>query len=181
MGIGAVTHCGQTPASSDGRIDAPRPASPGALQRTRVICVVDVVLSLASGLPAAALADPMRPLSALPRESLSVLSGPSSGTASPGPAGSPADRAGHTSSAPDRLVALRRDSQGRWQALFGERWVAPGDRIDGLAVSAIDGNSVQMGNGLSRRVLHLLPVLQAPTSGLSSSKSDERPPAARNP
>lgn len=118
---------------------------------------------------AASWADPMRPLL------------PPNTTAAAPPAAS--DRAGKARPADspretgpgERLVAIRQDSASHWQALFGERWVRAGDRLDESTVAAIDGNSVQLTEGRSRRTLYLLPPL------LRAGPADAQAPPGRTP
>lgn len=68
----------------------------------------------------------------------------------------------------DRLVAIRRDADGRYQALIGERWLRLGDKVGGRAgnatVRALDATSVTLVQGRQQLVLHVLPpLLVSPT------------------
>ena len=76
----------------------------------------------------------------------------------------------------DRLVAIRQDSTRRWQALFGERWLGVGDRLDKFSVEAIDDNTVQLIEGRNRRLLTLLPALKRadPTRQTSADVAQAR-------
>ena len=110
-----------------------------------------------------AAADPMRPL-VLPPAANAAASGPAptpTPTAGqPAPATAAPGAAAATPATPV-LSAIRQDSAGRWQALFGERWLAVGDRLEGQVLTGIDGNTVRVGRGAGERTLQLLPVLQA--------------------
>ncbi|MEN9630125.1 MAG: hypothetical protein RJA10_3353 [Pseudomonadota bacterium] len=108
-------------------------------------------LTLASLAPTgAAQADPMRPL--VP---------PAKPQATAGAPPVPAAKAADTAPPLGRLVAIRQDSQGRMQALIGERWVGVGDTLAHTSVTAIAPNQVELSNGKSRSTLHLLPPLHA--------------------
>lgn len=95
-------------------------------------------------------ADPMRPL-VLPGKAPAAASAPAV----------PAAQAAETPRPLGRLVAIRQDSQGRMQALIGERWLGVGDTIEHAAVTAIAPNQVELKIGKTRSTLHLLPPLQA--------------------
>lgn len=97
-----------------------------------------------------ACADPMRPL-AVPGKA-------------PVAASAPTPAASRVSDAPrplERLIAIRQDSQGRMQALIGERWVGVGDTLGAVSVMAIGNNQVDLKTGKVRSTVHLLPPLQA--------------------
>ena len=106
------------------------------------------VLALAPAGPARA--DPMKPL-VLPGKAPAAAA-----AATPAPA-----PAADTPRPLGRLIAIRQDSQGRMQALIGERWVGVGDTLDHAAVTAIAPNQVDLKIGKARSTLHLLPPLQA--------------------
>jgi len=122
--------------------------------------------------PLAARADPMRPL---------VL--PSAASAPPGSA-APRLRTPDAGEAPpvrepERLVAIRQDSQQRWQALFGERWVSSGDKVENYTVGVIDANSVQLADARQKKkLLHLLPALQ-PAGTTEIAQASAAPTAHR--
>jgi hypothetical protein len=108
-----------------------------------------------AGLHATSWADPMRPL---------ILPAAASSASSSSAA---ADRAMQARQAPavrepERLVAIRQDGSNRWQALFGERWVRVGDKLERYTVGAIDANTVQLSEGRQKRILNLLPPLMRP-------------------
>ena len=109
-------------------------------------------------------ADPMRPL---------IAPNPSADGASAAPARATRPQDPEAPREPERLVAIRQDSASRWQALFGERWVGLGDRIDNYTVAAIEANTVQLADGRRRRVLHLLPPL---SNSLAQASSAASPP-----
>ena len=71
----------------------------------------------------------------------------------------------------DRLVAIRQDGAGRWQALFGERWLAVGARLDKFTVASIEANTVALSEGRNRRVLTLLPLFK-PTDTKGARSAD---------
>ncbi len=115
-------------------------------------------------------ADPMRPLPQM------QSSAPAAGTSSGGPSNAPASTSGSPpSSVPPlagagtggssgsnnsglpTLVAIRQDTQGRWQALFGERWLAVGERLGTHTVAAIGPNTVDLLQGKARSSVSLLP------------------------
>lgn len=114
-------------------------------------------------------ADPMRPL---------IPPAPASADAPPGLAERPTKaREPEGPREPERLVAIRQDSASRWQALFGERWVGPGDRLENYTVAGIEANAVhlvQLADGRKQRILHLLPPLWRPNQ-------PSGPPAASTP
>lgn len=116
------------------------------------------LLLLAGTVTAPGHADPMRPL-APPAAAASSAPVPA------GPAAAPLQR--REAAPPDRakdigrLVAIREDSQGRRQALIGERWLAEGDTVQDAVVQRIELNSVELSAGKSRTLLHLLPPLVA--------------------
>ena len=122
-------------------------------------------------------ADPMRPL---------IPPAPASG-APPAPAvvqASGGDRPARSREADplkdsDRLVAIRQDQASRWQALFGERWLSVGDKLEGYTVAGIESNTVQLSEGRQRRTLHLLPPLWRP--GPESAPPGATPPGAAPP
>ena len=66
------------------------------------------------------------------------------------------------------LLAIRIDSQGRHQALIGERWVAVGDRIEHSTVSAMDASTVEFTRGKVRATVHLLAPLVASADGANT-------------
>lgn len=104
----------------------------------------------ALSLAPAAGADPMRPLlvpGKAPAAASAPLAMPSPTPAAPRPLG--------------RLIAIRQDSQGRLQALIGDRWVGAGEVLDHATVAAITPNQVDLKIGKTRSTLHLLPPLQA--------------------
>lgn len=110
--------------------------------------LVVLAAGMAVGLLASnpAFADPMRPLQAPSRAASAAAVG--------APAAAPAARP------LPPLVAIRTDSQGRRQALLGERWVGEGDRLDQATVVAVDALGVRVRQGKADTVLHLLPPLQ---------------------
>jgi hypothetical protein len=102
---------------------------------------------------AAAQADPMRPL-------------PTAAAATPGataPNLAAVPVAGQPALASDRLVAIRRNSDGRLQALIGEQWVAVGERVGGRAgnatLRALSETGATLALGRQQLVLQLLPQL----------------------
>ncbi len=95
-------------------------------------------------------ADPMRPL-AVPAKAATAASAPAPATVRPVDTPRPLER----------LVAIRQDSQGRMQALIGERWVGVGDTLGAVSVMAIGNNQVDLKTGKVRSTVHLLPPLQA--------------------
>lgn len=109
------------------------------------------VLALAPAGPAHA--DPMKPL-ALPGKAPAATAASGATTPAPAPAADTPRPLG-------RLIAIRQDSQGRQQALIGERWVSVGDTLDHATVTAIAPNQVDLKIGKARSTLHLLPPLQA--------------------
>lgn len=111
---------------------------------------------------APALADPMRPL-VMPSRAASA-------------AAVSAPRAAAAPQPLPPLVAIRTDSDGRRQALLGERWLSEGDRIDQATVVAIAPLRVQLRQGRTETTLHLLPPLQAVPE---PERMAEAPPAAR--
>jgi hypothetical protein len=75
----------------------------------------------------------------------------------------------------ERLIAIRRDSRGRLQALVGERWVESGDPLGSSRVSAVGPNHVELtGPDKSRHTLHLLPPLQASPDAAASGSAGPR-------
>ena len=66
------------------------------------------------------------------------------------------------------LLAIRIDSQGRHQALIGERWVAVGERIEHSTVSAMDASTVEFTRGKVRATVHLLTPLVASADGANT-------------
>jgi hypothetical protein len=118
------------------------------------------VLALAPAGPARA--DPMKPLvlpGKAPAATAASTPAPALAAAAPRPLG--------------RLVAIRQDSQGRQQALIGERWVSVGDTLDHATVTAIAPNQVDLKSGKTRSTLHLLPPLQA-TSATATDPAPDR-------
>lgn len=65
----------------------------------------------------------------------------------------------------DRLVAIRRNSDGRLQALIGEQWIGLGERVGGRAgnatLKALDDSSATLALGRQQLVLRVLPPLVA--------------------
>jgi hypothetical protein len=118
-------------------------------------------------LHAATWADPMRPL-VLP----AAASAPATGAAAVDR--NPRVREPDGPREPERLVAIRQDSTNRWLALFGEKWVRTGDRIENYIVGAIDGNTVQLADGKQRRTLHLLPPLVRPGAANAAAPPPDR-------
>ncbi len=104
-----------------------------------------------------ALADPMRPL-AVPGKP------PAPGSA----AESVVPRKADQPRTVGRLVAIRQDSQGRRQALIGERWVGVDDLLGQARVAAIGPNQVELTTGKTRQTMHLLPPLQARTEAAAA-------------
>jgi hypothetical protein len=123
---------------------------------------------------AQAWADPMRPLippASAPAPAAAVLSGsPPDRSARPRDGDSPLEG--------ERLIAIRLDSNQRWLALLGERWLKVGDRYDHYTVGAIDANSVQLADGRQRRTLHLLPPLWRPGPNNPAVSSSPHAPGA---
>jgi hypothetical protein len=154
--------------------------------------IAAALCSLLSAAPAAQ-ADPMRPLGALARPVPAPAPAPPGAggnarlapslappTALPparGDGGSVPGLPGTPSAvpAPPRLIALRQDSEGRWHALFDERWLTLGSRLGGETVTAIDGRSVHLSQGRERRVVHLLPLLEPATRAASPALTTARP------
>ena len=136
-------------------------------------CLRYALSCLLAAASAGAAADPMRPLTAT-REN---------------PAGARAEEVADRHAAPpqlqanprdiDRLVAIRQDSAGLRKALFGERWVRTGDKLERATVVAIDAKSVQLVEGGEKRTLHLLLPLARP--GFDLADASQRPVALRNP
>lgn len=123
------------------------------------------------GLAGPVAADPMRPL-LVPGKTAAAASAPVSTVA----------RAADAPRPLGRLIAIRQDSQGRWQALIGERWVGVGDPLDHATVAAIAPNQVDLKIGKTRSTLHLLPPLQAgaePVAERAVLALSERAPTAR--
>jgi len=122
-------------------------------------------------------ADPMRPLLA---PVAAAASAAAAGAGAPPRAASPRTEAA-AAAAPGApaLLAIRQDSAGRWQALFGERWLGLGDRMDGLTLSAIDSNTVRFGQGAGARTWNLLPALQAAVPDAAAPGSGYRPAPTR--
>jgi hypothetical protein len=105
-------------------------------------------------------ADPMRPLNPPPAASAAV---PAAAVAlAAGPDRQARSRDPDAPRETDRLVAIRQDSASRWLALFGERWLGVGDRLDSYTVASIEANTVELAEGRQRRTLHLLPPLWRP-------------------
>jgi hypothetical protein len=164
----------------------------GPRHRPARVLATAALFSLLSATTAAQ-ADPMRPLGAVARPV------PAPPPATPGAGGSarfapspalpaalPAARGDggpvpglpgtpSAAPAPPRLVALRQDSEGRWHALFDERWLTLGSRLGGETVTAIDGRSVHLSQGRERRVVHLLPPLEPATRAASPALTTARP------
>lgn len=114
-------------------------------------------------------ADPMRPL--IPPVSAASAS---TAVAVPSRAGKPSE--GEAPREPERLIAIRQDSAARWQALFGERWVGPGDKLERYTIAAIDANSVQLAEGRAKKTLYLLPPLLRPGPAVALAPSGPSPP-----
>jgi hypothetical protein len=151
--------------------------APSTTVLTMATAVVALLAALLLGLLAPAWADPMRPLNPPPNPTPAQPANP---TNHPAPA-APAWPA---------LLALRQDSDGRHRALFGERWLAVGDRMGdsnaSVVITAIDGHSVQLRQGPQRHTLHLLPPLRystvatstvAPSPPVSATRAPARGPA----
>ena len=118
-------------------------------------------------LAADAQADPMRPLAA-PAAAAAGVSAPN--LAATAVSAQPA-------LVSDRLVAIRRNSDGRLQALIGEQWVGAGERVGGRAGNAmlrsLSETSATLALGGRQLVLQLLPLLVP--------SGDEAPAAERRP
>jgi hypothetical protein len=154
--------------------------APSTAALTVATAVVALLAALMLGLLAPAWADPMRPLLPPPAPSAPAAT-----------AAAPAQARAHPATAWPALLALRQDSDGRHQALFGDRWLAVGDRLDSPAagvatggeaatvVTAIDGHSVQLRQGRQRHTLHLLPPLRYSVVAASSPAASPRTAAAR--
>lgn len=113
------------------------------LHRLRLAATIAWVLA------GSATADPMRPLM-VPGKTPAAASAPPPSAVRPADAPRPLDR----------LVAIRQDSQGRMQALIGDRWVGVGDTLGTVNVVAILANQVDLKAGKTRSTVHLLPPLQ---------------------
>jgi hypothetical protein len=145
--------------------------------KRRNLCLALPLLVVAMHPPSSA--DPMRPLVLPVAASAASPAGATAAVAAerglrPREAGAP-----EPPKEPERLVAIRQDSASRWLALFGERWVTSGDRVEHYTVGAIDGNSVQLADGKQRRTLHLLPPLLAPhlaPAAAQTPNATPRPP-----
>lgn len=136
-------------------------------------CLRYALACLLAAANAGACADPMRPLTAArdnpaPARAEEVAD---RSAAPPAPQAAPRDI--------DRLVAIRQDSAGMRKALFGERWVRTGDKLERATVVAIDANSVQLLEGGEKRTLHLLLSLARP--GTELANASQRPAAPRDP
>ena len=117
-------------------------------------------------------ADPMRPLT--PVAGSAAASAPKASTPR-------ADNSAQPTIQAERLVAIRRDSQGRRQALLGEQWLALGERLrsagsqtaraDAPVVSALTDTSVTLQQGRQQLVLQLLPQLVASTEAAATGTS----------
>ena len=123
---------------------------PRAVPALPVLALLTVLALAGLALTGTAQADPMRPL-------VPPAKAPAAASAPVVRAAQPAD----TPRPLGRLVAIRQDSQGRMQALIGERWVGVGDTLEHAAVTAIAPNQVDLKIGKARSTLHLLPPLQA--------------------
>jgi hypothetical protein len=123
-----------------------------------------LIACLIAGLHAGSWADPMRPL-ILPAAASSASSSSTAALdrASQQARQTPAVRE------PERLVAIRQDGASRWQALFGERWVGVGDKLERYTVGAIDANTVQLTEGRQKRTLNLLPPLMRPGPAVAAA------------
>ena len=108
-------------------------------------------------------ADPMRPLAA-PGKAMAAASSPVA----------PPARIQNTPRPPARLFGIRQDSQGRMQALLGDRWVSAGDTVANATVIAISANQVDLKVGKAMSTVHLLPPLQA-SAEPATLPSGERP------
>lgn len=133
-----------------------------------------------AALPAVSWADPMRPL-ILPTSATTTVASAAPSVA-PGDYSPLRSRSPETATEPDRLVAIRQDGASRWLALFGERWVAVGDKVDpNYTVAEIDANRVQLNEkGRPRRTLHLLPPLVQPDLPTASANAAGPPGGARS-
>jgi hypothetical protein len=138
---------------------------------TLLDCRALVLIALGLGAIGAVGADPMRPLQT-----------PGKAAAAPSAPAAVVVRSPDAPRPLGRLVAIRRDSQGRMQALIGERWVGVGDTLDQATVTAIETNQVDLRIGKTRSSLHLLPPLQAssePVAERAVLALSNRAPAAR--
>ncbi len=122
-----------------------------------------------------ALADPMRPLNS--GSAVATVPAP---RAFDDLARRDADAAVPPAAPAIALIAIRRDSTNRWQALIGERWLGVGDALDGAAISAIDANTVRLGRGANSRLLYLLPPLEAAATPAPSPAGSGRPVKKRD-
>ena len=120
-------------------------------------------------------ADPMRPLTPPPAASSAAP------VAVAGPDRQARGRDPDTPREADRLVAIRQDSASRWQALFGERWLGVGDKLDSYTVASIEANTIELAEGRQRRTLHLLPPLWRPGPPGQPASGPEPGPPARSP
>ena len=102
-------------------------------------------------------ADPMRPLAGAARPAAPAPNLATAATAT--------DAAPAPAPAAPELVAIRQDSNGRRQALIGERWLAVGDRLGTASVAAIGSSAVDLVSAGRRETLRLLPPLVASSSG----------------
>ena len=112
-------------------------------------------VSLFTSLPAHS--DPMRPF---------VLPTAATAASAPPLARAPGEPANARPAG--ELLAIRIDSQGRHQALIGERWVAVGERIEHSTVSAMDASTVEFTRGKVRATVHLLAPLVASADGANT-------------
>ena len=122
--------------------------------KTRATLIVALASFVLPPLASRAKADPMRPLT--PPAAAASAVAPAMAMQVTIPAG------GNTVAIhSERLVAIRRDSEGRYQALLGERWVGPGSKAGNATVRSVDDNSVTLALGRQSLVLHVLPQLIA--------------------
>lgn len=168
-----------------------QPRTPRAVVTAALLAAAALVHSLGGGLLAPAHADPMRPLTAASAKPAPQVDTP--GTSASAPVNAEADPAPTAPTWPP-LLALRRDAQGRQQALIGEQWLGVGDRVGepargagappAVTVAAIHDNSVQLQQGRKRYTLHLLPPLhfsEAVAPAASTPSADPSPGARAAP
>lgn len=144
------------------------------MKRALITSLISLILLTVLGqLPMMAKADPMRP-----------LFNPAAAASSPTAAANtwvspPTARAGHAQPViqTDRLVAIRRNGDGRAEALIGEHWVAVGGKAGNATVSRVDATSVTLTLGRQQQVLHVLPQLVATVEPPTNTAAVDAPAA----
>lgn len=129
------------------------------MKRALITSLISLILLTVLGqLSAPARADPMRPLvsaAAAASANTNVAAPAALATAGPRAAQAPAEIR------TERLVAIRRNADGRAEALIGEHWVGVGGKAGNATVSRVDASSVTLKLGRQQQVLHVLPQLVA--------------------